>query len=466
MLRRLLGPGLACALACGPQAPSGGEAGTGTTTATSAGDESGPQAPTATSASDESGPQVTTTTGVTTGASVVCGDGVVEGDELCDDGNDAPGDGCEGCVPPVQEVWTRVFEGSLEGDHDSALGVAFTPDGRLYVVGCEGISAMNGGDRDIIVRRLDVDGTQLWERSFGAGWYDCAYKVAVTADDGAVVIGGLSVEGLPDRPWAARYGVDGDLLWTFTSEAPADDELRDVAVDGDAVFAVGHRETPTQAIEATIRRLDAASGAEVWLRTHEQPGGVAFAWSLALVGDQLVVVGEQDAGILGREATIQRWSADGQQLAAWTWSAPDRFETQADAVAVQSDGTIVISAATRDEDTQFTGSYLAAFDPDGGQRWLSEFASDWSHPSAHALAVDAADRVLAAGEGYHEFARIESVFGLFGAGGAAMASEQLSGDEILSIADDLAVHATGIVVVGNTCDHTTCDQWVRKFVLQ
>lgn len=58
------------------------------------------------------------------------------------------------------------------------------------------------------------------------------------------------------------------------------------------------------------------------------------------------------------------------------------------------------------------------------------------------------------------------MFGLCGAGGAAMASEPLSGDEILSIADDLAVHASGIVVVGISCDHTNCDQWIRKFALQ
>lgn len=42
----------------------------------------------------------TTTTGVSTGVQPVCGDGVVEEDEECDDGDDDAANGCFGCVIP------------------------------------------------------------------------------------------------------------------------------------------------------------------------------------------------------------------------------------------------------------------------------------------------------------------------------------------------------------------------------
>lgn len=433
MLRWLRCLGLACSLACGWDAPVG---------------------------ADTANP--TTTSGE---APAICGDAVLAGDELCDDGNDLPNDGCDRCIPPLQEVWTRHFDGAHYNDHDIARGVAFTPDGRLYLVGCDEVGAQ---DKDIAVRRLDVDGTLLWERFVvgPAGFVDCAAAVAVTPDDGAVVAGTLGVEALDDRPWAARYTDAGELVWTFSNAAAADEELNDVAVAGDAVFTVGYRDTEGQAFEATSRRLDATSGVEVWLRTYDEPTGSASASALALADGGLVVVVERLANGLPREATIQRWSADGEQLAAWTWNDSKQSMIQVSAVTIQSDRTIVIAALARDSDQGFVGSHLVAFDPDGTLRWVSDFATDWSDPEAHALAVDTADRIFAAGDGYHHVARIESVLGLFGAGGAAMTNEQLSGVEVLSEVYDIAVHPTGIAVAGITCDSSTCDQWARKFAFQ
>jgi cysteine-rich repeat protein len=40
---------------------------------------------------------------------VKCGDGVVDGDELCDDGNEINGDGCTGCR--LDDGWTCLHPG-------------------------------------------------------------------------------------------------------------------------------------------------------------------------------------------------------------------------------------------------------------------------------------------------------------------------------------------------------------------
>ncbi|HEY0134899.1 MAG TPA: DUF4215 domain-containing protein [Nannocystis sp.] len=74
------------------------DASTGTSTGMTADSTGGPG--TSTSGVDE-----TTSTGSGSGDSSstgttgpVCGDGLVEGDETCDDGNDIPGDGCQSCA--------------------------------------------------------------------------------------------------------------------------------------------------------------------------------------------------------------------------------------------------------------------------------------------------------------------------------------------------------------------------------
>lgn len=78
-------------------------------------------------ASTSSGPEASTTTetggnsevgsGETDAWPAICGDGIVEGDETCDDGNDAPDDGCQECArDSIVFVSSEVYQGfSLQG---------------------------------------------------------------------------------------------------------------------------------------------------------------------------------------------------------------------------------------------------------------------------------------------------------------------------------------------------------------
>jgi len=55
----------------------------------------------------------------------VCGNGIVEGDEMCDDGNDNPNDGCDGC----QQVWTCGEAIDYWGEAHQTIEA---PDGRCW----------------------------------------------------------------------------------------------------------------------------------------------------------------------------------------------------------------------------------------------------------------------------------------------------------------------------------------------
>lgn len=66
-----------------------------------------------TSDGSESGESGSTSTGP---ASPVCGDGVVEGDETCDDGNATPGDGCQECArDSIVFITSEVYQGFALG---------------------------------------------------------------------------------------------------------------------------------------------------------------------------------------------------------------------------------------------------------------------------------------------------------------------------------------------------------------
>ncbi len=63
--------------------------------------------------SEVSGPDAASSTGA---PGPVCGDGVVEGGEACDDGNDALGDGCQECAKDsIVFVTSEVYQGFALG---------------------------------------------------------------------------------------------------------------------------------------------------------------------------------------------------------------------------------------------------------------------------------------------------------------------------------------------------------------
>lgn len=82
--------------------------GTNTTTTTSGGTSTG-----------ESGETSSTGDSVTSGSTAhmsICGDGVVDGDETCDDMNDVPDDGCKACArDSVVFISSQRYDGNVDG---------------------------------------------------------------------------------------------------------------------------------------------------------------------------------------------------------------------------------------------------------------------------------------------------------------------------------------------------------------
>jgi cysteine-rich repeat protein len=170
---------------------------TGTTTST--------PADTSTSIAD------TTETTDATGTPV-CGDGEVQGDELCDDGNDMVGDGCTDCRPSLTIDWIETF-GSSDVELEAAVAVVAAGN-RLVVVGALGSTAT---DSDVWVEALDGRGV-----SFGRYLHDGpAHSDDVALDVRATLTGEVTIaaavdHGAPEGLQIETTRLDPDLgvLWT------------------------------------------------------------------------------------------------------------------------------------------------------------------------------------------------------------------------------------------------------------
>ena len=85
--------------------------------------------------------------------------------------------------PTGEEEWNQVFGNIL---HDMGLSVDQTLDGGFVVVGYTEI--FGSGDEDVLLLKLNADGSPDWEKTFGGNGIDHGYTVK-TIDDGFMIIG-------------------------------------------------------------------------------------------------------------------------------------------------------------------------------------------------------------------------------------------------------------------------------------
>ena len=178
--------------------------------------------------------------------------------------------------------WTRQF------GPGSARSVAVDATGDVYVAGYMHITAGPGQPwrRDILLRKYDRMGTELWSREFGSmatAAIDEAASVVVDRE-GNIYVAGITSGALRGQVSAGdkdafvrKYDASGVELWTRQFGSPESDRARGVAMDakGDVYVAgVTFGALPGQVgagqNDAFLRKYG-TGGEEVWTRQFGSP---------------------------------------------------------------------------------------------------------------------------------------------------------------------------------------------------
>jgi cysteine-rich repeat protein len=189
-----------------------------------------------------------------------CGDGAVNGEEPCDDGDDVDGNGCNvDCVVSGSVLWTVTYDGPDHGS-DLGRGVVVDPNDHVVVTGSVNVD----GASSAWVRRYTPEGAADWTSFFPSKEGSSFAGPVVALPDGNLVFGGgfdtADAEISPDA-WIQRIGEQGDQVWVRTHTSPQGwwDQVSDVDVDADgyiyALFTIGD--------QGFVRKYT-QDGAELW----------------------------------------------------------------------------------------------------------------------------------------------------------------------------------------------------------
>jgi hypothetical protein len=202
--------------------------------------------------------------------------------------------------------WLWAVKGGGTGD-ESGTGIAIDPSGNAYVAGSFasptalfGSTSLTNSDSgssspaaDVVVAKLDADGSWQWVVPAGGGGYDQPGSIALDDRNNSYLIGsfdsGSATFGsstlLPSSPYsnmfAAKLDADGTWLWAVTNTGAANVRGTDLAVDarGTATL-IGSLSTAAAGFGSTT--LSGGSNTAMFLARLDTDGD--WQWALAAGG--------------------------------------------------------------------------------------------------------------------------------------------------------------------------------------
>ncbi|MCY1061475.1 hypothetical protein [Nannocystis sp. SCPEA4] len=293
----------------------------------------------------------------------LCGNGVLDPGEACDDGNLVHRDAClpnctEGAGIMLPPIWAQpppswaqhaaVLDGELFGAVGDALVVAGHPwdePARLELV------------------PLQPGGPAPW--SFVAP-ESHRLRAMTIAGDGDIILAGFVSPPVPGEPrplWLARLALTGAVEWSTVYPSEPDEPFSDnieLAVGSTGDIAVVRR--------ADLRVFDGA-GQLSW--AHRAPAG--DSWSVyyddVAVDPQgrIYVGGTREPAF--DSVTIEALDPAGQLLWRTDLASEQYGRTEGPALAVGSAGFLFVALGHDDDDSEVAGASLAALELDGALRW-------------------------------------------------------------------------------------------------
>ncbi len=266
-----------------------------------------------------------------------CGDGKTQDSENCDDGNKDNGDGCNvDCVASGSVLWSRQLSGNVY--HDLALD---DEDGVLAVA-----------NTSAKVQYYDRDGVPGWSIDVAE---DRAVAVAWHPTEGWAVTG-TTVSSDNKDVWFRRYDSVGAQLASFSYETSDRDEVSDIAFDsvGD-IYAVGRGGEDADGV-AWLRKYT-NTGAELWSLTVDGPVDESdlAAGVVVSADDEVIVAGHSRVSGNGDDIWVKSYDPEKNQLWGAEYSSPDH--DRAFGLGLHPAGGVVVAGAVDSIDAMWAGRF-------------------------------------------------------------------------------------------------------------
>jgi hypothetical protein len=308
------------------------------------------------------------------------------------------------------EAWASRYNGPANGD-DAAIGLALDDAGNVYVTGS---SHGVGSDIDFATVKYDGAGVEQWVARYDGSGHGKDLPVDIVVnEEGTVFVAGTSQGSAIST---VAYAPDGSQLWARLSGTPRGGsfELTGAAAmtlnpEG-GIYIAGTASKADDRCGGSVASANYVTiaygpdGSERWTAQYDgpchKPGRFAFddvPQAIDDVARAMAVDRSGNAyvsGVSGGNATTIKYTPSGEQVWVTTYDAPGDGVVEPSAMAIDTMGRLVLTAAICCENGYFVA--LFAYDLDARLLWATRYDADWDE-IPKAIAVTTAGDVVVAG---------------------------------------------------------------------
>lgn len=134
-----------------------------------------------------------------------------------------------------QYQWSNHYGGN---EADWGRRVLYNQDLGYYIVGNS--NSYSSGDYDALVVKTDLQGNQLWSKTYGTGNWEQINDAVFASDSGIVMVGSSqTLLGGGSDIYMVKLNQNGDTLWTKTFGGTGQDVANTIINVEDSMFIVG-----------------------------------------------------------------------------------------------------------------------------------------------------------------------------------------------------------------------------------
>lgn len=162
------------------------------------------------------------------------------------------------------EQWNKTYDGK---GWDGACSVLQTNEGGYAMVGFTAYGEL-GPDVDFWLVRTDINGNQLWAKTFGGAGEDYGRSFVQTSDGGYALAGWTNSFGAGGNDfWLVKTDVNGNQQWAKTYGGSSDDMGYSVVQTSDGGYAIsGYTESFGAGCYLLIKTD--STGNQMWAKTY------------------------------------------------------------------------------------------------------------------------------------------------------------------------------------------------------
>ncbi len=184
--------------------------------------------------------------------------------------------------------WEKTYGGRTATEIRETRNQQGNPDGYILAGTTTNFGA---GGFDVMILKLNPDGTIVWQKTYGGSYDDDAYDIEQTSDGGYVVAGRSSSFGLNYSAWIFKLDSSGNVVWERTYDGDDWDFAYSIEQTSDGGYIVAGETQSFGAGSRDVFMLKLNANGEI-------PGCSIMGTSQAVVTDTSVSDIDSNATIL------------------------------------------------------------------------------------------------------------------------------------------------------------------------